>query len=171
MEHSLGPGKTKPIERSLRCEVQNKANFGRRAAEEQVRSYKQSQFAHCRFRIADWRQRILRNKPNLECPAAIRGALVNKQTQFPVRRVPPRTLGCAKRTQFPATPGGTGSGRRGTWGNRATSPRCPASGNKANWGRSFTCQDGQGRGRGFTLHTFHFKLGRRPLLAKQADVR
>jgi hypothetical protein len=38
MEHSMGPGKTKPIERSLRCEVQNEAN---------------SSIADCGFGIVD----------------------------------------------------------------------------------------------------------------------
>jgi hypothetical protein len=42
----------------------------------------------------------------------------------------------AKQSQFPATPGGTWPLGREPWGHRATSPRCPASGNKANCQRS-----------------------------------
>ncbi len=47
---------------------------------------------------------------------------------------PTRGRDCAKRTQFRRP--GRGLGRRGTRANRATSPRCPASGNKPNFRRA-----------------------------------
>jgi hypothetical protein len=61
-----------------------------------------------------------------------------KQTQFgPAWAEPrPRWAKDAKQSQFPATPGGTWPLGREPWGYRATSPRCPASGNKANYHRS-----------------------------------
>jgi hypothetical protein len=82
------------------------------------------------------------NKANLERPAARRGVAVNKQSQLP-GRAGRDAVRLYKQTQS-RWPG------RCLQGNSATSPRCPASGNKAKPGRAGVSggQDGGGRSTG-----------------------
>jgi hypothetical protein len=88
------------------------------------------------------RRRLCKTNPICHLPHRGGSAGSCKTKPIPRRGRVGRGLGTADedvvqtKTQFPPAPGGTWPLGRGPWGHRATSPRCPASGNKANYWRS-----------------------------------
>jgi hypothetical protein len=136
-----GPGGTRPQGRgtwaecatSPRCPASgNEPNSGRAGPLGPVDRAKQTQLggtsaAACRLGPA---RTGCTNKPS---SAPSRGGAPYKQTQFaPAGWAGEAVAGayCAKQTQFPATPGGTWLGGRGTRGNRAKQTQSPEAGHR-----------------------------------------